>query len=713
MKMTFRRFATDPRPCRVSTFALFGLSLLGLLLAGCGQDAHRRGELVLAISTDMNIDRDLDRVDVVVERDDGKVFNTPVDLYPRAGGLFTPGTYAVVEGNHEGESVRVSLVARRGSDSRVVRELYTTIPRRRVAMVPMPVQWLCEGDVAQSGRQSNCNDESSDGKNQTCNLGRCADADADAESLDDFDPEQLYDGYSSSLEAARAGACFDVVRCFDAGDPVDVDLDSCTFEPNPKFDNLNVGLVVEGDGHCNEVSGVCYIALDQSEDFGWTQADDGSVQLPPGACDRLNDGRVLAVLETGSCDTKTLETPACGPWLGPTGENDRDDDGIADSDDNCPDEDNPDQADKDGDGIGDACDFAETPIGGNDDRDNDGVPNKTDNCPSVDNADQADCDGNGVGDACQDCTSVITIDSPVDGETVNDRIFQVSGTVSDENVDEITIVTESTETDRVFSQTVPVDSGAFNSGNLILSTGENLVTAHTCTCSSEPIRLTSDVSPADILVTLTWAQNYSDVDLYVYEPLPDGSGDSGDVCYYAGACSSTESALGGVLDTDNTSGFGPENYSLSTQDTGATLAPGIYRIRVHYYSGSEPIDYSLRVLLNENSSDERVSTFSGTITTASGSNSTPTDTGEDWADVAEIECSGDPVSCEVRSLSSSGTDNGGSGGEGGTGGEGGAAGSGNADNGGTSGSAGTSNAGTSGTSEAGSSGASNAGSSTL
>jgi hypothetical protein len=74
---------------------------------------------------------------------------------------------------------------------------------------------------------------------------------------------------------------------------------------------------------------------------------------------------------------------------------DYDEDGVPDEADNCPEVANPEQADGDLDGVGDAC--QEEP-----DADGDGITDEADNCPAVENSEQVDADGNGVGDACEE-----------------------------------------------------------------------------------------------------------------------------------------------------------------------------------------------------------------------------------------------------------------------------------------------------------------------
>ncbi|MFH1530490.1 MAG: MopE-related protein [Pseudomonadota bacterium] len=145
------------------------------------------------------------------------------------------------------------------------------------------------------------------------------------------------------------------------------------------------GLDQDCDGAVDEgLATQCQNANEHGVCFGETLCVDAGW----GACDAPTPMDEACNGEDDDCDGQIDE----GFSL-PCGDGDVDDDLVPDIVDNCPDDYNPDQADLDGDDIGDVCDP---------DVDGDGVLDDVDNCPLIWNPGQGDWDEDGLGDPCDE-----------------------------------------------------------------------------------------------------------------------------------------------------------------------------------------------------------------------------------------------------------------------------------------------------------------------
>ncbi len=250
------------------------------------------------------------------------------------------------------------------------------------------VGFTCSGEPSVCGPDSLCGnltlDTGEDCDGTLLSLSECPDGYAGLPlcNNDILNP----DGDDSCTFDLPPAGCLDVDECAlqTAGCSIDADCENtegsfqCT---------CSDGFI--GDGFvCNPVPPVC----GDSAVEGAEECDDGGIADGDGCS-------ALCAVESGfECDD--AEPTVCF--------SDADGDGVADGDDNCPNDNNPAQEDLDEDDIGDVCDP---------DRDGDNVNNTEDNCPDEANANQADADDDGVGDVCDDSGP---LDS--DGDGVADDI---------------------------------------------------------------------------------------------------------------------------------------------------------------------------------------------------------------------------------------------------------------------------------------------------
>lgn len=283
-------------------------------------------------------------------------------------------------------------------------------------------------------------DSDGNGDGDVCDASFCLDPDLDGRGagLACLGPDNCPDDYNPDQEDVDADG---------AGDACDDDA----FCSDPDGDVYGVGVACLGADNC-------------PSDFNPDQ-DDADGDGIGNACDADDDGDVV-----GDVDDN------CPADFNP-GQEDADADGIGDAcddaiacfdidgdfygsgteclgPDNCPENANPTQANFDGDAAGDACDT---------DNDNDGLTDTEDNCPLGDgdivyefgvddNADQSDADGNGVGNLCDvpDTEApTVLLNTPENGNVLSSSTVDFTYFVTD-NIDVVLSCTLFTDTSGIF-----------------------------------------------------------------------------------------------------------------------------------------------------------------------------------------------------------------------------------------------------------------------
>jgi hypothetical protein len=279
------------------------------VLAACGGNEAKPGEVMLVISTDMAVPSDLDAIDWSVTLEGGsKPFQS--GTLALTSNLDLPATLSIAAGSHTTAPVTVHVAGRKGEGSsaevRVTRDERIIVRNDGVSRLDVPLQWLC----------SDANLATACPQGWTCEAGQCV-----AVPLSDAAELPAY-------SAANTPDCFDVTSCF-AGFRVkppqrDPTTGTCTVTGTSTLGasaDVNLALAVDTTGvgaygFCG-IEGECLIPLHRGTGAAeWQTAISNqgpAVVLPDATCDDQTHSTkyVIAADLSASCPASSSSRPFC------------------------------------------------------------------------------------------------------------------------------------------------------------------------------------------------------------------------------------------------------------------------------------------------------------------------------------------------------------------------------------------------------------------
>ena len=288
---------------------------------------------MLAISTDMQTPKDIDVVSLYVTTDGAPKFDYLGRVRPD-GTVSLPSTLAIVEPDDPNAQVRIRIIAFQaqgtGENARVLRDVLTTVPHGRTALLRIPLNFIDDGSGTGTipaplvpGKANGVLDGTSTfdpttvqskcdfaGDMQTVIDGACASAQIDSSTLPDYGEAAVYgDGGTPD-----APSCFDVAACFANAvpvQPVPASGGACGFALPQGTDGstLNVALATASTG--TPVGGVDLVPLENDPDEGFV-VNGTTVTLAPGVCAQLVAAGTSVVV-SNACAPKVEAAPVCEP----------------------------------------------------------------------------------------------------------------------------------------------------------------------------------------------------------------------------------------------------------------------------------------------------------------------------------------------------------------------------------------------------------------
>ncbi|HKP59048.1 MAG TPA: hypothetical protein VJV78_20140 [Polyangiales bacterium] len=276
--------------------------MLAAAVAALSCEEQASSGLAVVIESDLQLPKDIDRIRFEVTQNGASVRMEEHVLGPT--GLLLPAEFRL-QATTDASPVSIRVVGFKGPQPRIERGAITPIPSTYVAMLRMPLNFLCAGTARLDG-SSSCGDMN------TCKQGACASSIVGAAELPAYIRGPWSDAEGGMRDAATSD-CFDVLNCFSGSYKPELNRQTCTFtleQDDPGRISVAIKLPQGSDGICGPAS--CWVALDEGPE-GWTQ-DGLNFTLPPTLCADRSDGTRFTIVVSNTCAGKTLNTPPCGDW---------------------------------------------------------------------------------------------------------------------------------------------------------------------------------------------------------------------------------------------------------------------------------------------------------------------------------------------------------------------------------------------------------------